>query len=84
MNTTHGMNITMAIRNWTGLALLTTPLSAAKPTEKSLVPSEEFVGTSAGWKNLTTDFGAVAYKKTGDEVTETCRLSLEDRCRVRV
>ena len=74
MNTKHSLTITAARPHWIGLLLLaaslslalTTPLSAAEPTGKPLVPSEEFVGPFANWKNVKTDFGAAGDGKADD------------------
>ena len=45
---------------------LAAPLIAAEPAAAALVPSEEFVGPFASWKNLKTDFGAVGDGKADD------------------
>jgi len=74
MDTKHSLTITAARPHWIGHLLLaaslslalTTPLSAAEPTAKPLVLSEEFVGPFANWKNLKTDFGAAGDGKADD------------------
>ncbi len=74
MNTKHSMTLRTARPHGIGLLLLavglslslTSPLSAAEPTAKALVPSEEFVGPFPSWKNLKVDFGATGDGKADD------------------
>jgi hypothetical protein len=60
---------------WCLCLVSATQLSAAEPVTTPLVPSEEFVGPFASWKNLKTDCGAVGDGKADD--TAALKAGLE-------